>query len=526
MGERDSHLDLGGGQLTLRLGALGVHLLTAANGRRLTAAGVNLWDASSGSRAVQDAVVLAPGIQRVEEIARLVTQLAERGAAALVIRPTDIVPAHLLAEADETGLPVFSVDPDTDWLQVISLLTEMLRPSESEGAHSEPQRGDLFELADAIASTVGGATVIEDMHRQIVSYSTLPGQPIDEDRREGILGRQVPNVDENDEQYARLYLDLRAHRLAARAGALDRVAVAVMAGTEPLGSIWVIDADGTIDDDGIRILENSAKIAALRLVERRSSSDLSRLRAATLLQRALDGGDDARLVLDELGFTDGGAMVVVALRIEHPAAATPTRMARFVEFVANHAHSRERPAQVALIRDVVYMVAEVRGEEDMTAAALERLAGRIELWLQVSLFASCGPMVEAASQITKSRMDADVLLMLAPALDRRVLVAEEMRSHLALRDIASLVRPSDELRSLHATALLANDRVTGTEYASTVLTYLENHQDVIRAAGALFIHPNTLRYRLARIAELFGIDFDQADDTLLLWLTLRLHSFD
>jgi len=39
---------------------------------------------------------------------------------------------------------------------------------------------------------VGGAAAIEDPYLRVLAYSTLPGQPIDEHRRQGILGLQVP----------------------------------------------------------------------------------------------------------------------------------------------------------------------------------------------------------------------------------------------------------------------------------------------------------------------------------------------
>ena len=42
------------------------------------------------------------------------------------------------------------------------------------------------------------------------------------------------------------------------------------------------------------------------------------------------------------------------------------------------------------------------------------------------------------------------------------------------------------------------------------------------AAARLTIHPNTLKYRLRRAGELFGIDLDHPDDRLSCWLQLRM----
>jgi DNA-binding PucR family transcriptional regulator len=35
------------------------------------------------------------------------------------------------------------------------------------------------------------------------------------------------------------------------------------------------------------------------------------------------------------------------------------------------------------------------------------------------------------------------------------------------------------------------------------------------------VHPNTVRYRLRRAAELFHLDLDDPDEVLTLWLALR-----
>ncbi|WP_313364021.1 helix-turn-helix domain-containing protein, partial [Mixta calida] len=41
-------------------------------------------------------------------------------------------------------------------------------------------------------------------------------------------------------------------------------------------------------------------------------------------------------------------------------------------------------------------------------------------------------------------------------------------------------------------------------------------------ARALFIHRNTLEYRLNRISELTGLNLNQFDDRLLLYVALQL----
>jgi sugar diacid utilization regulator len=57
--------------------------------------------------------------------------------------------------------------------------------------------------------------------------------------------------------------------------------------------------------------------------------------------------------------------------------------------------------------------------------------------------------------------------------------------------------------------------------AETALAYVEYSGNAAEMARALSIHPQTARYRIARLRELFGDDLDRPDKRLALELSLR-----
>lgn len=65
-----------------------------------------------------------------------------------------------------------------------------------------------------------------------------------------------------------------------------------------------------------------------------------------------------------------------------------------------------------------------------------------------------------------------------------------------------------------------NDKVHLLE---TLRAYFQNRSNVMKTARALYIHRNTLLYRLERIRELGGFDLDDAETRLMLQLALRAH---
>ena len=396
--------------------------------------------------------------------------------------------------------------------------------------------GDLFALANAIAAMVGGATAIEDLQTRVLAYSTLPDQPIDDTRRDGILGRQVPDLPDNAEAYASLFRASGAVRLpgamtpnlpgepAVPVG-LARLAVAVRAGVEPLGSIWVVDVTGSLDDAAATELERAAAIAALHILRARSAADLARAQRAVLLRRLLDGDADARLVAAQLGLDLAGPFVALAFQPQFGPAGDELRLNRLVDLVAMACEAHQSGTECVAIGTTVYALFFGGQLDDTQLIGIEAMAARLvtraTAAMRIVLRASVGSRVTGVDTISRSRRDADLVLLLTDPAGP-VVSARNVGSRLSLLELGQVMRDTPRLFSGQAQAVLDLDARSGTEYAATLRTYLDCGRDSARTAALLSVHQNTLRYRLRRVHELFGIDLDNADDTLTLWLSLRV----
>jgi purine catabolism regulator len=63
----------------------------------------------------------------------------------------------------------------------------------------------------------------------------------------------------------------------------------------------------------------------------------------------------------------------------------------------------------------------------------------------------------------------------------------------------------------------------GAELIKSLDAYFENNGILSQAADALFIHRNTLIYRMERIAEITGLDLNHTQTRLAVQLALRIH---
>lgn len=85
-----------------------------------------------------------------------------------------------------------------------------------------------------------------------------------------------------------------------------------------------------------------------------------------------------------------------------------------------------------------------------------------------------------------------------------------------------LGRPQSEIRGFCERVLgpLATDPSRYEELARTLEEYLKAHGSLNAVARALFLHRNTVRQRLRRIAEITGADLSDADARLALHLAM------
>jgi DNA-binding PucR family transcriptional regulator len=96
----------------------------------------------------------------------------------------------------------------------------------------------------------------------------------------------------------------------------------------------------------------------------------------------------------------------------------------------------------------------------------------------------------------------------------------ELGAYRYLVHIGADEAPRDRMRAA-VDELIAYDTRRRTALLDTLERYLAERRSVIESARALFIHPNTLRQRLARIEELTGVELDN-DDLLSLELAIKL----
>jgi sugar diacid utilization regulator len=166
---------------------------------------------------------------------------------------------------------------------------------------------------------------------------------------------------------------------------------------------------------------------------------------------------------------------------------------------------------------------------DAPAARLTRFADDIVATVRkatrINLHVGIGTRAGGLDEAPGSRRSADrVLRVLAETAgdDAAVATEERVRSRIALLDLADRGAAAPDLLVAPVRRMIDHDAAHGTAHVVTLLEFLDAFGETAKAAAALSVHENTLRYRIRRLQELFGVDLSDPADRLVIWLQLRL----
>jgi hypothetical protein len=478
---------------------------------------------------------------------------AAAGYSAVVIKTYGADPAPLATVAGEVGIALLSTPDEMSWKHLDSLLSATSPAGLSEAdRYGSVGSGDLFSLANAIAAALGGAVTIEDPEGHVLAYSNLPHQEIDEIRRSAILGRQTPERPTNRQEYQSVFAHSGPVNFPSPTpGHAGRTAVGLWAGRRPLGIIWVINDRPPLVPNAVELLADAARVAELQLLRMRGTRDPDRGRRTEVLRGVLDGRIDSDSARSDLGLDTIGNCRVLAIGPARPASAgsvAPTVPARIVDLVTLFCDSWDPRSLCVAIDETVYALVPDHPPASHGATApattpadalarIRRLGGEIVSTARRSadldLLVAIGPVVDSAASVTIARAMADRVLTVQRTVPGRrggaanrspdhVACVEDVLHTVILLTAADRLRPTENPPLGPVRALLEADAAGGTPYAQTLLHFLGTMGDYARTAELLTVHENTVRYRIRRIRELYGMDFDDPDSVLVCWLQLRL----
>ena len=496
------------------------------------------------------ALVLAVGVSATSALA---LRIAAARPAALVVRHDGPLGQSLPAEALDAGVAVLVVPSSCAWSSVFAIASSLPRavaPVNADSLSGSEVISDLFAVANALADTLGAPITIEDNQSRLLAYSALQGD-VDVARAATILGHRVPHEFRHEVRrlgVARRMLTETEPFFVASADAdiSSRTVVTLREHDEILGSIWAV-TPSPLDARRTEALAEAARSIAVRLAHHRLIADLRRQHREATMALLLRGGAGAveagrGLVLDGPAFRLAAipaappAAITAAPSPAAPTPAAPTAVGKdaLLERCATALRQQlsltRTAAAVARIGDTVYAVIPGSADDPQSLAALRRLlltargTARPHSPEQVAIGMS-GPVANFAD-LGQAREEADRVLQVLAGARSHDGCAEVGEVGLAV----TMLRLADleSARRAGRRGVLDDiddyDQAHTASYGQTLRVYLASFGDPTEASKTLGVHTNTLRYRLRRLNELFGLDVADPDTRFALMVDIRLRT--
>lgn len=465
-------------------------------------------------------IVLTNGLWlETTEPAEFVADVVKASAAGIIFglrAERESTPQALVDACQAAGMPLLEISVAVPFTAVSRAAAAIYAERRQDALVGMVQRGDA--LASALSRGAGASGVLDVLRRD----HDLPLAVVDRTGR--LLAASGSELDDAQLRAAAVALARRPPPLEVDLGAAGRAALF------PVGALADADAAllclrpiGALQPPERDALDQAARYLSLEVARRHAVQAIELRFAGELLDMILSGPQRAGEVpgrLRAFGVDPDGPLAVCGVAFAADDAPTLPGMA---EAITDFFLAEGIPAVVAGgSQDVVVVFPWRRGGGDLAAlagrladATRRRFVGRRVV---VGLDEPASGAGELRRPLVRSREACRVLRRRHGGA--RIASFADLGTYRLLLDAAD----GERLRGFADSVLgplRAHDRRRGGELETTLRTFLDNDGRWAETAAAVFVHVNTLRNRMAKIAELTGRDVGRTADRVDLFLALE-----
>ncbi|MEW6243369.1 MAG: PucR family transcriptional regulator ligand-binding domain-containing protein [Bacillota bacterium] len=480
----------------------------------------------------------------------LIKEIVNKGAAALGIklkRFVDSIPQEMIELADELCLPIIEMPVDVAWIDVITpVLGEVLNRQLTALERSE-------EIHRRFTSTVlkgGGLSAIADNLAELIRFSVTITDAAFTVLAEAGAGAAVPggfvplgDLVRHLEEATEVKTPLGHSFFRVRLNGVDCLCCPVKAEQDLYGYLLVwLPAEAEVTERDTVAIEHGLTVTALEMVKRQAVSEVARRFQNNFILDLLTGNMESRETVIGRGKSFGW-------NLEVPYWLMILDIDEFERFYLNQTRADDHRAQrvreqfVNSVRRA--LVDEGFGEEAMTMdlsdsvtvllpkkdercdckSIASRIKDRVTRDMkEVTVSAGIGRFYPDIMDLKRSYREAKQALTLGRAVWGRnsVIHFDDLGAYRVLCSITD----REELLAFHhetIVPLLQYDEKTDSDLIRTLETYFSCQENIKATAQKMFIHPNTVRYRLNRISDLVGLSLERSEDRLNLQIGLKVH---
>ena len=388
----------------------------------------------------------------------------------------------------------------------------------------------LHEITTALSELLWLPVVLQDEQLNVLSQAIVSGKDF-----AGISSREKDRNRGDPAVAEKIGRATKIERLMSDGSTSLLIATPVVAGDELCGYLSVPLGSSLEEDLLLRALEQAATVYALYMMKQRAACEAEGRIRGNLLADLLTGRASVEADAREwahylkLDFASGPYRVLTAkaqaLRTTLEKGKRDVREIEQakgrLEVLVRDFSSRYGPGAAAPIGDCVATLLTLQGSDYPNAVGerLVRLTHKEfpDLSVRIGISSAC----LRPWDLSKRYEETVALIDLAERLESstRILCYDDWKAYGLIIRASHLEDLSIFARDALGPLLTQGD---SSQLLSTLQAFIENGLNMTRTGEILYVHPNTVKYRLQKAADLLGVNLNDLDDVLAIKIALMV----
>jgi len=449
------------------------------------------------------------------------------------------IPSAMVTAAEETGFPLITLPWEVDFTEVTHAIHEYILQEQyalaeqADHIHQTLTRlvlegGDLSELTRQMAKILHCSVAIEDPSLRLLAHTT--NEPSDEVRKRSIqLGRTPDDVTaylQKQNLFEKLRQNPKPFHLPPNPSVgftRERIVSPVLVGSQLFGYIWIIASDRPLTSLDYLVIERGAVVAALILSRQEAIYETEQRLKTQLFEGLLDPASASLLEgLPENAWQAGLRNGCIVMALDGGSMDRQSRR-QLTGLVEEHMACEgiwttaiERGERLAVVAGTTNLESMRSAAEGLVAFTRTR---------GFHLKAGISSASKDVDTLRRQYQEAEDTLTLAKTIGQN---GQSVWTFDDLGFLGDLLFQSKKGHGSNRYMLILEkivqyDLEKRTQYFHTLETYIDHLSIANQAAQALYIHRNTLYQRLAKMSDLWGINFQ--DPLIMLNLNLAVKTW-
>ncbi|SJZ33262.1 PucR family transcriptional regulator ligand-binding domain-containing protein [Selenihalanaerobacter shriftii] len=500
-------------------------------------------------------------------LSTLIPKLDDSNLAGLGIKPgryIEEIPEMMVKQADELGFPLLELPYEVSFSEIMeTVLSEILNEQASFlkmsfDMHSHLMDvvldgGGISEITGTLSQLINSPVAIVDPKFKILSFS-----PCKEEKMN--LSDIIPKGDELGSNYLDKEL-IKKDKLVGRFkrteiemndNDLYQMSIPIMGGRKLRGHIFVWEVNQKLKKVDLMAIERSATVAALEMVNQQAIFEVERKYRNELLYDITSGKFDSRITVMEransIGWDLNKNYTVILFDLTANQRSINNCQKTFQELKSTVLSELnlylknkypevilgDRGSNIILLYPVDIDVDKTVEEQQTT---LEKLQDQITEFVQEllritdrlvkqELIVGVGNYYDDIKRLQDSYEEAKSVLKVVNVIkrDSNIVFFDDLGIYRLLYNLES-----DEIDSFISDtirSLVEYDQKNNTEFVDTLEQYFICNGNLKKMADNLFLHYNSVLYRVERIQKIMDVDLDDREQRLNLEIGLKLMNFN